>query len=270
MPGRSRDINHPMNGSILRPLLVATLAALAGPALAQTVTVDPANRTVSGDMRALPVHVGGRVESTPLPAPLPAAPPPSGTNGPGSTFEAAFRGDRVVLKFDDPANEYRLLVDDLPPVSLAQPGAAEITVGGLADRPHSLRLEKVTESIGLPETFAGFASPATARPIALRPPRPRQIDFIGDLALWPATALRSASRQCTREQVRLLTDTQAAYPALVARQFDADHQVNAISGRGLVRNYNGESPDAPLARALLPARCRRVRTPGAIPRGSRR
>jgi hypothetical protein len=215
--------------------------ALASPAVAQTVTVDPVSRTVTSDMQPLAVHVGGRavVERQ-----------PGGARAfvhewPGVYFEAAFRGDRVVLKFDDPANEYRLTIDALPPVPLAQPGAAEVTIAGLADGLHHLRLEKVTESIDRPATFAGFYVPATARPIALQPPRPRQIEFIGD-SLMAGYGVRSDTRQCTKEEVRLRTDTQATYPALVARRFDADYQINAISGRGLVRNYGGETPEIAL------------------------
>ena len=53
-------------------LAAAVLVALgATAAQAQTVTVDPANRTVTADMRALTVHVGGRVVAQPLPAPMP-------------------------------------------------------------------------------------------------------------------------------------------------------------------------------------------------------
>jgi lysophospholipase L1-like esterase len=226
-------------------LAAATLAVFAtGAALAQTVTVDAANRSVTAEMQALPVRVGGRVKRTPLPAPMPAGATAFLHEWPGIYFEAAFRGDRVVLKFDDPANEYRLLVDDLPAIALAQPGAAEVTIG-LADGIHTLRLEKVTESINLPETFAGFYVPATARPIALSPPRPRQIEFIGD-SIMAGYGVRSATRECTKEEVRLRTDSQAAWPALAARRLGADYQVNAISGRGLVRNYAGEAPDFPL------------------------
>jgi lysophospholipase L1-like esterase len=230
-----------MIGSTIRPLMAATLVALACPAAAQTVTVDATNRTVTSDMQPLAVRVGGRAEAVPM---------PGGTRGfrhewPGVYFEAAFRGDRVILKFDDPANEYRLLVDGLPPIALAQPGTAEVTVAGLADGIHQLRLEKVTESIDRPETFAGFYVPATARPIALQPPRPRQIEFIGD-SLMAGYGVRSDTRQCTKEEVRLRTDTQATWPALAARRFDADYQINAISGRGLVRNYGGETPEIPL------------------------
>jgi len=97
-------------GFALAAALLATFAANA--AKAQDVTVDAANRSVTADMRALPVHVGGRVETAPLPAPLPAGATAFLHEWPGVYFEAAFRGDRVVLRFDDPANEYRLLVDD--------------------------------------------------------------------------------------------------------------------------------------------------------------
>jgi lysophospholipase L1-like esterase len=233
-----------MNRSTIRPLLAAALVALANAATAQTVAVDPANSSVTSDMLTLPVHVGGRVAVEPLPAPMPAGARAFVHEWPGVYFEAAFRGDRVTLKFDDPANEYRLLVDALPAIPLAQPGTAEVTVSGLADGVHTLRLEKVTESIDLPETFAGFYVPATAHPLVVQP-RHRQIEFIGD-SIMAGYGIRSETRQCTKEEVRLRTDTQAAYPARVARRFGADYQINAISGRGLVRNYGGETPEIPL------------------------
>lgn len=231
-----------MIASPFRPLLAAALAFLfAGAAQAQTVTVAPANPSATSDMQALPVHIGGRVKLESRPG--------GATNfvheWPGVYFEAAFRGDRVVLRFDDPANEYRLLIDNLPAVSLAQPGTSEVTIGGLANGLHNLRLEKVTESVDRPASFGGFYVPETARPVPLAPPRGRQIEFIGDSNM-AGYGIRSDTRQCTKEEVRLRTDTQAAYATLVGRRFDADYQVNAISGRGLIRNYGGELPDAPL------------------------
>jgi hypothetical protein len=80
--------------------------------------------------------------------------------------------------------------------------------------------------------------------------------------------VRSETRECTKEEVRLRTDTQAAYPALVARRFDADYQVNAISGRGLVRNYGGETPEIPLPAVYartLPSRAGDWRDPAWQP-----
>jgi len=49
----------------------------------------------------------------------------------------------------------------------------------------------------------------------------------------------SKTRVCTGEQVWERTDTSSSFPVLVAKHYDADYQVNAISGRGIVRNYDG-------------------------------
>ena len=236
-----------MIGRLLRFLVAAAAAAAlgAGPVRAQTVEIEATHGPVAAGIQALPVHVGGRVEI----APIAGGGRAYRHEWPGVYFEAAFEGESVVLRFDDPANEYRLLIDDLPAVTLAQPGAADVTIGGLATGPHRLRLEKVTESIGRVAAFEGFHVPAAARPLAVAGRR-RQIEFVGD-SIMAGYGIRSPTRQCTGEEVRLLSDTQAAYAALVARRFDADYQVNAISGRGLIRNYDGEAPEAPLP-ALYP------------------
>lgn len=39
------------------------------------------------------------------------------------------------------------------------------------------------------------------------------------------------------------TDTSQAFGALIASHYNADDQINAISGRGIVRNYNGFAAD---------------------------
>ena len=223
----------------------AALLALPWVAAAQTVTPDPLNRSITPAMRALPVHVGGRVVRTPIVG-LPRGATAFTHEWPGVYWEAAFRGDAVVLKFDDPANEYRLLVDDRPPITLAQPGRAEIRITDLAAGRHRLRLEKVTESIGLVGRFDGFYVAKAARPLAVRPRR-RQIEFIGPSGMT-GYGNRSPKPVCNLEEVRLSTDTQQAFPALVARHYDADYQINAISGRGLIRNVDGSLPGYGLAR----------------------
>lgn len=220
---------------------VAVLGCIESSAMAQTLTPDPTNQTVTPDMLVLPLHLGGRVAVSPIAGTLPPGALAYMHEWPGLYFEAAFVGHSVTLKFDDEVNEYRLLIDDLPPIPIAQPGAVEIKVTDLLLGPHRLRLEKVTESIDLTGSFAGFYVLPDAQP-EIAPSRSRQIEFIGDSDMT-GYGIRSSSRICTPEQVRLLSDTQAAYPALVARHFDADYQVNAISGRGMVRNYDGFDPN---------------------------
>jgi len=160
---------------------------------------------------------------------------------PGVYFESRFKGPKVYLAFSDPYNEYRLLIDDLAPVTINQPGEARLEVGGLADGPHSVRLEKVTESIAHAAAFDGFYIPADEKALAV-PQRPRRIEFIGDSSMT-GYGDRSDTRTCSDEEVRARTDTQVGFAALAAKHFDADYRINAWSGRGVVRNYGGVEPD---------------------------
>jgi hypothetical protein len=227
-----------------RVLLAACLAAVAGAAQTATVAKDPRRRSVTTAMVPLPVHAVGRMVVEPVGPPLPAGAVAYVHQWPGVYFEAAFSGDRVVLAFADPANEYRLMVDDEAPITIAQPGDAQIRIEDLGRGPHRLRLEKVTESVGTRGAFRGFFVSREAHAEA-PPPRPRQIEFIGDSSMSGFGA-RSGKIECQGDEARLTSDTQDAYAALAARQLGADYQVNAISGRGLVRNFGGADPDEAL------------------------
>jgi hypothetical protein len=203
----------------------------------QVVTVDRENHSVTRAMQPLAAHVGGRVEN---------AGSAYRHQWPGVYFEAAFKGDRVILRFDDTANEYRAQIDDMPPVSLAQPGKSEVTIAALGSGTHRIRLDKVTESINVTTTFGGFYVPA-GNALPAPPPRRRQIEFIGDSGMTGYGA-RSAKPQCSQEEVRLLTDTPRAFAALTARHYDADYQINAVSGRGLIRNISNTVPELAMSR----------------------
>jgi lysophospholipase L1-like esterase len=99
----------------------------------------------------------------------------------------------------------------------------------------------ITESQAGPTEFDGFygSGETKARPIAARS---RQIEFIGD-SHTVGYGNTSPRRDCTEEEVWSTTDTSQGIAPLVAQGFSADYQVNAISGRGIVRNYNGFAGD---------------------------
>jgi len=225
--------------------LAGLLATLASSGLAQTITTDPQNNAITADMQVLPLQIGGRVQAKALGPDKPKAAQSYTHQWPAVYFKTAFQGDRLLLKFNDPVNEYRLLIDDLAPIALAQPGASEITVADLSPGLHRVRLEKVTESIWMLGAFEGFYADPSAIAAATEPQH-RQIEFIGDSDMT-GYGLRSATTTCTQDEVRLTSDTQAAYPAVVAKHFNADYQINAISGRGLVRNFDGMVPDHTIA-----------------------
>ncbi len=208
-------------------ILSAALAMAADAPSGQRVTLAAPSAAAG---TALAVHVGGRVARV--------------AGGfrhqwPGIYFESAFRGDRVTLRFEDAINEWRASVDGGPPLSIDRPGRADVTIDGLGRGSHRIRLDKVTESAA-PARFDGmFVDAGNALPAP--PPRRRQIEFIGDSSMTGYGA-RADRRDCTPEQVRATTDTPDAFAALAAQHFGADYQVNAVSGRGLIRNFGGTAP----------------------------
>jgi lysophospholipase L1-like esterase len=212
---------------------------------AQTVITDASNQTISADMRALDVHIGGRVKTETLPKPMPSGSKRITHQWPGTYFEAAFQGDSFILKFDDQENIYQLLIDNLPGIKFQRPGKVEINITKLKNGSHRLRLEKLTENSVNAASFDGFYVPRDAKKLTTKP-KSRQIEFIGDSGM-AGYGIESTTRQCSKDEVWRRTNTQLAYPALVAKHFNADYQINAISGRGMVRNYDGTTPDVPMS-----------------------
>jgi len=99
----------------------------------------------------------------------------------------------------------------------------------------------VSETQGAPNIFGGFAIAADGR--ALLPEkrslkRAREIEFIGD-SHTVGYGNTSPTRSCPNGGVWATTDDSKAFGALTANHYQADYQINAISGRGIVRNYNG-------------------------------
>jgi lysophospholipase L1-like esterase len=100
-------------------------------------------------------------------------------------------------------------------------------------------VEKTTESQGGTATFLGFARPSLPpAPIAVPEAPARQIEFIGD-SYTVGYGNTSPKHECTEQEIWATTDTSQAFGPLTAKHYDADYQINAISGRGIVRNYNG-------------------------------
>ena len=180
---------------------------------------------------ALPLHVGGRVERR--------------TDGsmrfgwPGIYFEARFRGSTLSLTTDTTTEHMRLLIDGEEKAVLRESGRSVLTLSGLADADHVVRLEKMTESQDGSAVLIGLHADG---PAALPPAgRRRRIEFIGD-SHTVGYGNASTVRECSRDEVHDLTDTQRAFGPLSAKLFDADYRIHAYSGFGIVRNYSGSSP----------------------------
>lgn len=160
---------------------------------------------------------------------------------PGAYFRAAFEGTRVFVRVGKSDEILHIVLDDWPAMLLTKPQPGAYEVRRLSPGRHAIGVFVATESQASPNTFGGFGIPTGEK--ALEPAaRKRQIEFIGDSHTVGYGDL-SGKRQCTRDEVWADTDDTQAFGAQIARHYDADYQVNAISGRGVVRNYDGFAAD---------------------------
>ena len=204
----------------MREFSAAFLFALLGTAACTAQTSTP-----------FPVHVGGR----------------SIANNDGSLtfgwpavyFESRFHGTAVSVSVETSDDRLQLLVDGAEKALLIQPGSTRLTIAGLAPGDHVVRLEKVTESQTGGSRFIGFYPADGSTPLPPQP-RARQIEFIGD-SLTVGYGNTSPSRTCTNQEIHDTTDSQLSFAPTLARAVGADYRVNAYSGFGVIRNYDGTS-----------------------------
>jgi hypothetical protein len=160
---------------------------------------------------------------------------------PGVYFEGRFRGTAVGIVVNDAAADYDVQIDGVTVATLVTPGRTTHWVTGLAQGVHGVRLVKRSESPWAISEFGGFvAAPGGAvlgRPAA----RHRQLELIGD-SFTAGYGNMSDTRDCTGEQVNRTTNADLSFGALTAHRVGADYQINAYSGRGMVRNFNGTDP----------------------------
>lgn len=194
---------------------------------------------------ALPLNIGGRV-----------APAPSGGQAgaydfgwPGVYFEGRFSGPSIEVAVNTGAEHLAVSVDGLRKAELTKSGETRLKLDALGPGEHVVRLDKLTESQTGSARFEGFFVGSQGRALPA-PSRPRRIEFIGD-SHTVGYGVRSTSRDCTEQQVHDLTDTSLAFGPLLAARLDADYRIEAFSGRGVVRNYNGVAAGQPLP-ALFP------------------
>lgn len=153
-------------------------------------------------------------------------------------FEQRFRGTGVTATVETESEIFRLYVDGKDR-GVLRPGAPTVKVAGLPAGEHVARLEKLTESQSGGAVFGGFSLEGVPLPT---PQRARRIEFIGD-SHSAGYGNTSATRTCTQKEIHDTTDTQQAFGPLLAKRLDADYRVNAYSGAGIVRNYNGVAPE---------------------------
>jgi len=225
----------------LRPLLIvfAWISLPAAFACAAALTVRKAATLPA--LQPLPMVTGGRMLVTPAPAAAGFGAKDDTAQWPGAYFRAAFNGSAVFFRIVGGDEILHIVVDGEPAPPLIKPEPGAYAVRGLSNARHEIDVFVATESQDAPTTFGGFAIPASEKSLALQP-RSRQIEFIGD-SHTVGYGVLSPRHECPNGLVWSNTDDTSAFGPILARHYNADYQVNAISGRGIVRNYNGVPAD---------------------------
>jgi lysophospholipase L1-like esterase len=207
--------------------LGACVIAAGPPTRGERLDAEPAGTT------ALPMRVVGRAEA--------AEQGMIRRQWPGSYVETRFNGRAALFRVGVGEVSLRVTVDEGAPIALVRPAPGLYRVGPLAPGAHVLRVQAVSESQAGPTVFGDFRAAAGTR--ALPPAIPaRQIEFVGD-SHTVGYGNRSTKSACSTQEVWDTTDTARGLPGLLSERYHADYRVNAISGRGVVRNYDGDPSD---------------------------
>jgi len=118
---------------------------------------------------------------------------------------------------------------------------------------HLLRLSKLSETIESQVELGGFLLEKGGALLPTEVASSRQIEVIGD-SYTVGYGVESVGedglpgvdgRTCNDEKLLRTTNTQRAQGAIAAQLLSADYQINAFSGLGIVRAYNGSKDFSP-------------------------
>ncbi|GFJ96205.1 cellulose binding domain-containing protein [Phytohabitans rumicis] len=199
------------------------------PTTVPPTTVPPTTTPPGGLAQA---HTAGRVKVSAETAQF---------SWPGVYFEGRVRGTGVGVVLNDHNSDYEIQVDGATAATLALPAAGTHWVNNLTNTEHTVRLVKRNESPWSTGAFGGFVAAPGGAVLAKPTARTRQIEFIGD-SHTAGYGNMSTTRDCSGDQVNRTTNADKSFGAMTAKRLNADYQVNAFSGRGMVRNYNGGEP----------------------------
>ncbi len=155
---------------------------------------------------------------------------------PGTAVALSFTGDSLTVLLDDSGNWYDVTIDgETFVLQTLRNQESYVLATGLGDGMHTARLFKRTESIVGQSIFKGFVlSPGGM--IEQPPPRPeRRIEFVGD-SITAGYGVEGDSPTCPFSVAT--ENVGRSYAAMVAEAVGAEMMITAVSGLGVIRNYN--------------------------------
>jgi lysophospholipase L1-like esterase len=183
----------------------------------------------------------GRLDFTDPAAPIMAFP--------AATIETRFEGDAIDMRLADTASGgttttayYEVVVDSGTPVKLQTCRQQDVypLARNLAAGMHTVRISKRTEASVGKASFLGFRV-RTGSALSLPDAPIRRLEVVGDSITCGYGDEVSTSTPDNHKFTSSNENALLAYAAVTARALGADYVAVAVSGRGMVRNYGGES-----------------------------
>jgi lysophospholipase L1-like esterase len=162
---------------------------------------------------------------------------------PAISIEAAFEGTSLAILLQDGQNSYNVTVDGQESVLHTRPGENRYVVAeGLSDGRHTFRMIKRTETFFGTPVFLGFELDA-GRDLASLPSAPdRRIEFVGD-SITAGYGSEGKSPTCSFSAAT--ENVELTYAAMAAEELEAGYTIVAVSGVGIVRNFNTANKMSP-------------------------
>jgi hypothetical protein len=156
---------------------------------------------------------------------------------PGVQIRIRFEGTSCSVKLTDGNNDYNIFIDGkLHKIVRTNSDSIHVLASGLPNKDHTLLITKRTEALFGLATFEGFildGGKDLIKPTGILK-RKRKIEFVGD-SYFTGFGSEGDSSDCVFSR-----ETQSSYVSFgpqLARKFDADYSIVAISGSGVVKNY---------------------------------
>jgi len=169
-------------------------------------------------------------------------------SAPGVTLSARFTGIGASMKIVDGAavaNYFDVVVDgdyaDAVKVKADDNGVVTLAQN-LPYGEHELSVIKRTEANAGSVDFKSFTFAGEILPPPTLPPH--KLEIIGDsISAGSGNEALNGSAQCNEDYSRPYSDASKAWGPVLARALDAEYHVTAVSGIGVLRNYNCKSMD---------------------------
>jgi lysophospholipase L1-like esterase len=161
---------------------------------------------------------------------------------PGIIISFGFTGTSCMAIIGGPCM-FDLFIDNqfVKTISAADKKDTLLLADNLTNKKHIVKLVKRNETLNKPVVFYGVIADHNTKPFNVAQKKiPGKIEFIGD-SYTAGYANEFPFRECEDEDsdsiVFSTTNTGKSFGSLIADAFNAERYINAISGKGIVRNY---------------------------------